>query len=215
MQHKTPIKNLRREYKLNKLSEETVRNTPVKQFELWFDDVVKFDLYQQNAMILATSNKKGKSSARVVLLKGFSNFGFKFFTNYSSNKGNDLSQNSEASLLFYWAELERQVRIEGKIEKLTKTESRKYFDTRPIESRIAAWASEQSKIIPNRNYLELQYKKFEEKFSGKKIPLPPNWGGYILIPIYFEFWQGRENRLHDRICYIKQRGKWKIFRLAP
>lgn len=215
MQHKSLIKNLRREYKLNKLSEETVQKTPVKQFELWFDDVVKFGLYQQNAMILATSNKKGKSTARVVLLKGFSSLGFKFFTNYSSSKGNDLSQNSEVSLLFYWAELERQVRIVGKIKKLSKTESRKYFDSRPIESRIAAWASDQSKIIPDRNYLEFQYKKFEEKFSGKKIPLPPNWGGYILVPNYFEFWQGRENRLHDRICYKKPKGQWKIFRLAP
>ena len=215
MQHKTPIKNLRREYKLNKLSEETVLKTPVKQFELWFDDVVKFDLYQQNAMILATSNKKGKPTARVVLLKGFSNLGFKFFTNYSSNKGKYLSQNPEASLLFYWAELERQVRIEGKIKKLSRTESQKYFDSRPIESRIAAWASDQSQIIPDRNYLELQYKKFKEKFSGKKIPLPLNWGGYILVPHYFEFWQGRESRLHDRICYKKQKGRWKIFRLAP
>lgn len=215
MQHKTPIKNLRREYKLNKLSEETVQKTPVKQFEIWFDDVVKFDLYQQNAMILATSDKKRKSTARVVLLKGLNNFGFKFFTNYHSNKGKDLSQNSEASLLFYWAELERQVRVEGKIRKLSRIESENYFDTRPLESRIAAWASDQSEIIPDRNYLETRYKNFEEKFSGKKIPLPPNWGGYILVPIYFEFWQGRENRLHDRICYKKQKGKWKIIRLAP
>jgi len=150
-----------------------------------------------------------------VLLKGFSNLGFKFFTNYKSTKGKNLRENSYASLLFYWAGLERQIRIEGKIKKLSKSESQKYFDSRPLESRIAAWASEQSKIIPDREYLELRYKKFEEKFSGKKVPLPPNWGGYILVPNYFEFWQGRESRLHDRICYNRQKGRWKIFRLAP
>ena len=209
------INNLRREYKLNKLSEETVQNNPVKQFELWFKDVIKLKLPEQNAMILATSDKRARVSARVVLLKGFSNLGFKFFTNYQSAKGKNLKENSNASLLFYWAGLERQIRIEGKIKKLSKSESQKYFDSRPLESRIAAWASEQSKIIPDRDFLELRYKKFAEIFSGKKIPLPQNWGGYILVPNYFEFWQGRENRLHDRICYKKKKGKWKIFRLAP
>ena len=209
------IKNLRREYKLNKLTEETVHRNPVKQFEIWFDDVIKIGLYQQNAMILSTVSKLNLPTARVVLLKGFSNLGFKFFTNYTSSKGKDIIQNSKASLLFYWAELERQVRIEGKIKKLSRSESQKYFDSRPSESRIAAWASDQSKIVSGRDYLETRYKMFEEKFSGKKIPLPPNWGGYILVPMYFEYWQGRENRLHDRICYKKQKGRWKIFRLAP
>jgi pyridoxamine 5'-phosphate oxidase len=209
------INNLRREYKLNKLSEETVQKNPFSQFELWFKDVIKLDLPEQNAMILATADKNAKPTARVVLLKGFSKLGFKFFTNYNSNKGKNLSENSSASLLFYWDVLERQVRIEGKIKKLSKTESQKYFDTRPIESRVAAWASDQSKIIPGREYLESRYKEFEKEFFGKKIPLPPNWGGYILVPNYFEFWQGRENRLHDRICYKKQKTIWKIFRLAP
>lgn len=215
MQIRKSINNLRREYKLNKLSEETVHKNPIKQFEIWFDDVIKVDLYQQNAMILSTASKKNLPTARVVLLKGYGNLGFKFFTNYTSSKGKDLKQNINASLLFYWAELERQVRIEGKIKKLSRSESQKYFDSRPYESRIAAWASNQSRIIPDRDYLETRYKMFEEKFSGKKIPLPPNWGGYILVPTYFEFWQGRENRLHDRICFKKQKGKWKIFRLAP
>jgi len=209
------INNLRREYKLNKLSEETVRKNPFKQFELWLNDVIKLNLPEQNAMILATSDKNANPSVRVVLLKGLGDQGFKFFTNYGSKKGKNLSENTSASILFYWAELERQVRVEGKIRKLSRIESQKYFNTRPLESRIAAWASEQSKIIPDRNFLELQYKIFEKNFSGKKIPLPPNWGGYILEPNYFEFWQGRENRLHDRICYKKQKGKWKIFRLAP
>jgi len=209
------INNLRREYKLNKLSEETVQKNPFRHFEIWFKDVIKFELTEQNAMILATANGKGKPSARVVLLKGITNHGFKFFTNYKSAKGKNLSDNPNASLLFYWADLERQVRVEGSIKKLSRKESEEYFNSRPIESRLAAWASEQSKVIPDRNYLESRYKKFEEKFSGKKIPLPPNWGGYILVPYYFEFWQGRVNRLHDRICYKKQKGKWKIFRLAP
>jgi len=215
MQIRKSINNLRREYKLNKLSEETVQKNPVKQFEIWFEDVIKIGLYQQNAMILATANKRKEPTARVVLMKAFSNLGFKFFTNYKSLKGKDLFETTNASLLFYWAELERQVRIEGKIKKLPRSESKKYFDSRPLESRIAAWASDQSKIIPDREYLELQYKKFEERFSAKKIPLPPNWGGYILVPHYFEFWQGRESRLHDRICHKKQKGRWKIFRLAP
>jgi pyridoxamine 5'-phosphate oxidase len=209
------INNLRREYKLNKLSEETVQRSPFKQFELWFNDVIKLNLPAQNAMILATSDKNTNPSVRVVLLKGLVNQGFKFFTNYSSKKGKNLSENTSASILFYWAELERQVRVEGKIRKLSRIESQKYFETRPYESRIAAWASEQSKIIPDRKFLELRYKNFENKFSGENIPLPPNWGGFILVPNYFEFWQGRENRLHDRICYKKQKGKWKIFRLAP
>jgi len=215
MQFSKSINNLRREYKLNKLSEETVQNNPIKQFELWFKDVIKLKIPEENAMILTTSDKRARTSARVVLLKGFSNSGFKFFTNYQSSKGKNLKDNSYASLLFYWAGLERQIRIEGKINKISRSESQKYFDSRPYESRIAAWASEQSKIIPDRAYLELRYKKFEEKFSGKKIPLPSNWGGYILVPSYFEFWQGRENRLHDRICYKKQKRGWKIFRLAP
>ena len=209
------IKNLRRQYTLNSLSEKIVQKNPFRQFERWFKDVIKLDLPEKNAMILATASNKSKPSARVVLLKGITNQGFKFFTNYKSAKAKDILETSSASLLFYWAGLERQIRIEGKIRKLSKTESQKYFYTRPYESRIAAWASEQSKIIPDRNFLELRYKKFETKFSGKKIPLPPNWGGYILVPDYFEFWQGRENRLHDRICYKKLKGEWKIFRLAP
>jgi pyridoxamine 5'-phosphate oxidase len=210
-----PIQNLRREYKLNKLSEETVHKNAFIQFEKWFTDVLKVGITEPNAMTLATANEKAKPSARVVLLKGISSKGFIFFTNYHSRKGKNISENSFASLLFFWAELERQVRVEGKIKKLSKTESQKYFDTRPYESRIAAWASDQSKIIHGREYLESRYKKFEKEFFGKKIPLPPNWGGFILVPNYFEFWQGRENRLHDRICYKKFNKKWKIFRLAP
>lgn len=215
MQSRKSIQNLRREYNLNKLSEETVLKNPLKQFEKWFQYYIKTESVQQNAMILTTADEKAKPSARVVLLKGSSNKGFTFFTNYKSQKGKDISKNTSASLLFFWAELERQIRIEGKIKKISKAESQKYFDSRPLESRIAAWASEQSSVIPDRAYLEKRFQKFKEQFKGKKIPMPKDWGGLILIPEYFEFWQGRENRLHDRICYKKQRGNWKIFRLAP
>ena len=215
MNKTSSLNNLRREYKLNKLSEETVHKSPFSQFESWFNQFMKIGTVEPNAMILATADKKSKPSVRVVLLKGISNKGITFFTNYNSRKGQDLSQNSSASLLFFWAELERQIRIEGKIKKISRVESQKYFDTRPVESRIAAWASEQSKIIPDREYLEKRFDKFEQKFSGKKIPIPPNWGGFRLVPDYFDFWQGRENRMHDRICYEKQKGRWKIYRLAP
>jgi len=215
MQERKSIKNLRREYKLNKLSEETVHKNPFSQFEKWFDDVLKVGLIEPNAMILATADDKAKPSVRVVLLKGLSKKGFTFFTNYKSRKGKNLTENYAASLLFFWAELERQVRIEGKIKKISKAESQKYFDTRPIESRLAAWASEQSEMIPGRDYLEARFQIFKRQFKGKKIPVPPDWGGYILVPEYFEFWQGRENRLHDRICYKKVNKRWNIFRLAP
>ena len=215
MNKTSSLNNLRREYKLNKLSEETVHKSPFSQFESWFNQVMKMGTVEPNAMILATADKKSKPSVRVVLLKGISNKGITFFTNYNSRKGQDLSQNPLASLLFFWAELERQVRIEGKIKKISRVESQKYFDTRPVESRIAAWASEQSKKIPDREYLEKRFDKFDQKFSGNKIPIPHSWGGFRLVPDYFEFWQGRENRLHDRICYEKQKGRWKIYRLAP
>jgi pyridoxamine 5'-phosphate oxidase len=215
MQGRKLINNLRREYKLNKLSEETVQQNPFNQFEKWFNEVLKVGLIEPNAMILATADAKANPSVRVVLLKGLSKKGFTFFTNYGSKKGKNLSENSFASLLFFWAELERQVRIEGKIKKISKAESQKYFNSRPIDSRLAAWASEQSEVIPGREYLEGRFQIFKHQFKGKKISVPPDWGGYILVPDYFEFWQGRESRLHDRMCYKKQNGKWKIFRLAP
>jgi pyridoxamine 5'-phosphate oxidase len=209
------LNKIRREYKLNKLSEETVQHNPFNQFEKWFNQILKMELAEPNAMVLATADKKGKPSVRVVLIKGISKKGITFYTNYKSRKGRELSQNSLAALLFYWAGLEQQIRIEGKIKKISRTESQKYFDTRPVESRIAAWASAQSKEITSREYLEKRFKVFEKKFSGVKIPLPLDWGGFRLVPNYFEFWQGRENRMHDRICYKKKKRNWKIFRLAP
>lgn len=215
MQETKSIKNLRREYKLNKLSEETVQKNPVNQFDTWFNEVLKVGLIEPNAMILATADNKAKPSVRVVLLKKYSSSGFTFFTNYTSKKGKNLSDNSYASLLFFWAELERQVRVEGVIKKISRSESKKYFNTRPLDSRLAAWTSEQSKVIPGRDYLEAKFQIFKRQFKGKKIPIPPDWGGFRLVPEYFEFWQGRESRLHDRICYKKLKSKWKIFRLSP
>jgi pyridoxamine 5'-phosphate oxidase len=209
------INYLRREYKLNKLSEETVQKSPFSQFEKWFKEVLQVGLIEPNAMILATADDKAKPSVRVVLLKGLSNNGLTFFTNYTSRKGHDITENSAASVLFFWAELERQVRVEGQIKKISRTESKKYFNTRPIDSRLAAWTSEQSKTIPGRDYLDTKFQIFKRQFKGKQIPVPPDWGGFRLVPEYFEFWQGRENRLHDRICYKKVSGKWKVFRLSP
>lgn len=215
MQVRKSINNLRREYKLNKLSEKTVQQDPLNQFEKWFKEVLKVGLIEPNAMILATADNKAKPSVRVVLMKEYGREGFTFFTNYNSRKGQNLSDNSHASILFFWAELERQVRVEGLIKKISRTESKKYFDTRPLESRLAAWTSEQSKMIPGRDYLEAKFQIFKRQFKGRQIPVPPDWGGFRLVPEYFEFWQGRESRLHDRICYKKVTKKWKIFRLSP
>jgi len=215
MKNSKSINNLQREYKLNKLSEETVQKNTFNQFEKWFNEVMKVGLIEPNAMILATADDKAKPSVRVVLLKEFSSNGFTFFTNYKSKKGKNLTENSFAALLFFWAELERQVRVEGIITKISRTESKKYFDTRPIDSRLAAWTSEQSKMIPSRDYLDTKFQILKRQFKGKHIPLPPDWGGFRLVPEYFEFWQGRESRLHDRICYKKSKSSWKIFRLSP
>ncbi len=152
--------------------------------------------------------------SELCLLKGFDENGFLFFTNYKSRKGKELIENPAAELLFYWRDLPRQVRISGKVEKVSREESEDYFRTRPLKSRIGAWASKQSEVIPDREYLEKQFKEFAKKYK-EDVPLPPIWGGFRLIPERFEFWQGRENRLHDRICYIKKNNKWKIVRLAP
>ena len=165
-------------------------------------------------MTLATASKEGVPSVRTVLLKGYDENGFLFFTNYESRKGKELTENPVAELLFYWMDLQRQVRISGKVEKISKLESENYFKTRPLESKIGAWASKQSEVIPDREYLEKQFSEYEKKFKDN-VPLPSNWGGFRLIPERFEFWQGRESRLHDRICYLKKNNVWEIVRLAP
>ena len=170
---------------------------------------------EPNAMTLATCNKEGKPSARIVLLKGFTSEGFIFFTNYKSRKGEDLENNNNAALVFFWKELERQVRIEGIVKKLTDEQSDAYFMIRPEQSRISAWSSPQSQIIKSRDVLEENFIRYQEQFSDGTIIRPPHWGGYIVTPQVIEFWQGRPNRLHDRLQYRLLNNKWKIDRLAP
>ncbi len=209
------LNSLRKEYSLKSLSETDVKASPFEQFDQWMREAVEAKLPEPNAMTLATSTFEGKPSARVVLLKHFSSEGFSFFTNYESRKAKQILQNPYAALVFYWPELERQVRIEGKVQKASDAQSDQYFKTRPEGSKIGAWASPQSTVIPNRKYLERLMADFEEEFKGKPIKRPSNWGGYVLSPTLFEFWQGRPNRLHDRIQYSLVNNVWKVERLAP
>ncbi len=198
-----------------RLSESSVKKDPISQFRIWFLDASKSGFIDYTAMTLATATKEGKPSARVVLLKKFDENGFEFFTNYESRKGNEMKSNPHAALLFYWDKLERQVRIEGSIEKVSHKESEDYFSTRPFKSRLGAWASHQSSVIESRSFIVKEFIKYFMKYGSKNIPLPPYWGGYRLIPDAFEFWQGRPNRLHDRIVYTKKKDGWLIKRLAP
>jgi pyridoxamine 5'-phosphate oxidase len=214
MADKTDISKLHLQYKKKSLTETSIDKDPFKQFAKWFDQALKGDLLLPNAMALATAAKDGKPSVRMVLLKEFDEKGFVFFTNYASKKGKELENNPYASVLFYWESLERQVRIDGTVEKITKEESEDYFKTRPFKSRVGAWASKQSSVIESRSVIIKEFLKYLVKF-GKNVPLPPVWGGYRLLPTSFEFWQGRPNRLHDRISYTKQKSGWKIERLAP
>jgi pyridoxamine 5'-phosphate oxidase len=195
------------------LKKSTVDRNPFKQFKAWYGEVLNSDIKEPTAVTLVTSSKDGIPSARTVLLKGFDENSFFFFTNYKSRKGENLIENPVGELLFYWMDLQRQVRISGRVEKTSREESEEYFKTRPIKSRIGAWASKQSNVIPDREHLEKQFAEFEKKFVDD-VPLPPHWGGFRLIPEQFEFWQGRESRLHDRICYNKKDGGWEIVRLA-
>lgn len=208
------IQNLRRQYSKSTLSVSSVSKDPFKQFEKWFQDVMNSGFLEPNAMTLATASKTGKPSARVVLLKGVHDNGFVFYTNYRSKKGKDIEENPYGCLLFYWDKLERQIRIEGKIEKVSQEESEKYFNTRPYKSRVGAWASKQSTVIESRSAIVKEFLKYMMKFKTH-VPLPDVWGGYSLTPDAFEFWQGRPNRLHDRIRYSKSKDAWKIERLAP
>lgn len=208
------IQNLRRQYSKSTLSASSVSKDPFKQFEKWFQDVLKSGFLEPNAMTLATATKAGKPSARIVLLKGIHDNGFVFYTNYKSKKGKEIEENPYGSLLFYWDKLERQIRIEGTIEKVSQKESEEYFNTRPYKSRVGAWASKQSSVIESRSAIVKEFLKYMMKFKNH-VPLPDVWGGYRLIPDSFEFWQGRPNRLHDRVRYIKNKSGWKIDRLAP
>jgi pyridoxamine 5'-phosphate oxidase len=206
--------NIRKDYLKNTLDEKQILKDPLLQFQKWMEDAIKSGVEEPTAMVLSTVSEKGYPSSRFVLLKDAGTDGFVFFTNYESRKGKHLRHNPNASLLFYWKELERQVRIEGSVEKLKREKSEAYFNIRPEESRINAIISPQSERIPGREYLEQLRNDFIA--SEKKIQCPENWGGYILKPKYYEFWQGREGRLHDRISFCSGPGtNWKINRLAP
>ena len=215
MTNNNDILNLRRSYSLKELSEDSVSSDPFSQFSIWMNEAMNANLLDPNAMTLATATKNGTPSARTVLLRGFDKSGFVFYTNYESSKAHDLKQNPIASLLFFWVELERQVRISGKVEKISQGESQAYFATRPRESQLGAWASKQSTVISSREALDEQFDEMKKRFENKEIPLPNFWGGYRVIPHEFELWQGRESRLHDRICYTLNEQKWKIERLSP
>jgi pyridoxamine 5'-phosphate oxidase len=209
------IANLRREWSSRKLDESNVNSNPIGQFSEWMQEAIDADLLDVNAMTLATADKNGVPSARIVLLKSIDKKGLVFFTNYGSNKGKDLVENPKASVVFFWKELERQVRVTGTVEKISKKESEEYFKSRPYESQISAWASNQSSEVKSRKVLEEKFAELKKKYPVKKVPLPDFWGGYRINPDRFEFWQGRPNRLHDRIAYLKKKGRWKIVRLAP
>lgn len=206
---------MRKEYNKHKLEEADVDKNPIFQFEKWFQEAKDANVHEPYAMTLATANKEGQPSARIVLMRKFDENGIVFFTNYLSRKGKDISENPNAALLFFWHDLERQVRIEGVLEKETTEESDMYFHSRPHESKIGAWTSEQSKVIPNRKILDERFREFSEKFSFDNVPRPQHWGGYILKPNVIEFWQGRPSRLHDRILFTLENGQWKMERLAP
>ena len=202
-------------YQLEVLDEKTVSHNPFEQFEKWYNQAVEAKVEEPTAMMLATSTKEGNPSSRIVLLKGFSEIGFLFFTNYNSRKGQEIDENQNVALLFHWPELGRQIRIEGYAIKTSEEISYEYFDSRPYESRISAVISEQSQPIPNRRFLEELWNKKLKELSGSKIERPINWGGYIVIPQNIEFWQFRKNRLHDRILYKRDNEKWSISRLSP
>jgi len=210
------IADIRKDYQLQSLLETDIAADPFIQFNRWWDDAVKSELDEINAMTLATASLSGTPAARIVLLKSVTEDGFVFFTNYNSHKGKELHENPQACLVFFWKELERQVRITGRVQKVSAAESDEYFNSRPAGSRVGAWASPQSSVISSREVIEKNIVKVEEQFAGTEITRPLHWGGYIVIPAVIEFWQGRTNRLHDRLQYSKmQDGSWKIERLAP
>jgi pyridoxamine 5'-phosphate oxidase len=208
------LARLRNDYALKTLDEREADRDPMKQFGVWMVEAIHAQAPEPTAMTLATADAKGRPSSRIVLLKGVDPRGFVFFTNYESRKGRDLAANPQAALTFLWKELERQVRIEGAVERVTPEESSAYYATRPLGSRIGAWASPQSETIENRAWLEKRWDELARQ-HGENPPLPPHWGGYRVIPDYLEFWQGRRSRLHDRVAYTKAGAQWKIARLAP
>ena len=209
------IADLRREYALASLDERDVAPDPVAMFSRWFAEAQAADVAEPNAMTLATASADGAPSARMVLLKGVDDGGFVFFTDYRSRKAAELAANPRAALVFHWVELERQVRIAGSVARVAREETEAYFRTRPLGSRLGAWASEQSSVIAGRAVLDTRLRDVEARFAGEDVPAPPHWGGYRLAPGSVEFWQGRASRLHDRIRYVRRGGAWAIERLSP
>jgi len=210
------IDNIRRDYMLKSLDDKDLKSNPFDMFTLWFDEAIESVIKDANAMTLATVDTNGQPSTRIVLLKGAENDGFIFYTNYNSKKGSDIASNPLVSLCFFWPELERQIRINGKCEKISKSESEKYFRSRPYESQIGAWASSQSKPINSRQDLQAEFELLCARYPEMDtVPYPEHWGGFRVIPDYFEFWQGRASRLHDRYCYELAENGWTASRLSP
>ena len=215
MSQSESLADLRREYARARLDEEDVSHDPIVEFARWFADAQAAHVEEPNAMVLATATVDGSPSARVVLLKAFDERGFVFFTDYRSRKGSELEDNPRAALVLHWKELERQVRITGPVERTSLDASEAYYRSRPIGTRLGAWVSHQSAVIPSRTALEAGLAEVEERFADGEVPLPPYWGGYRVRPETIEFWQGRESRLHDRIRYLRSGEAWRIERLAP
>lgn len=210
------LADLRREYKKKSLNVSELLSDPIEQFEIWFKEASKSEITDPNAMTLATVDKNNQPATRIVLVKGADERGFIFYTNYTSAKAKELEENPNCSLLFFWPELERQLRIDGVAEKLSEEESRMYFHSRPRESQIGAWASRQSSEMESNDDLEIRFKKYSEKFANDTvIPYPEFWGGYVVKPHKIEFWQGRPNRLHDRMIFLKDGKNWNVKRLYP
>lgn len=208
------VAGIRKDYRLQTLNEADIAADPITQFGRWWQEATHSQIDEVNAMTLATASKQGVPSARIVLLKTFDEKGFVFFTNYESDKGLQIAENPHAALVFFWKELERQVRIEGTIVKTSAEDSDTYFNSRPLGSRIGAWASPQSRVISNRELLELNVEHYTSSF-GNEVTRPAHWGGYAVQPLKVEFWQGRSSRLHDRLLYTREQESWKIERLAP
>lgn len=210
------MKDLRREYGSRTLDERSADPDPIAQFRRWFDEALQADILDPNAMSLATASPSGEPSVRTVLLKELDDDGFVFFTHYDSRKGDDLSRNPRASLLFFWATFERQVRVTGSVSTVSRAESEAYFASRPVESRIAVWAATQSSVLADRQALDDRFAELTQRFAGQDVPCPPRWGGFRVAPEQIEFWQGRPSRLHDRLLYTRAaEGTWSRVRLAP
>jgi len=209
------IADLRKEYSSQRLMETEIEANPIDQFQKWWTEAINSQIEEVNAMTLATASSDGMPAARIMLLKGFDKNGFAFYSNYKSYKAMHLEENPKACLVFFWKELERQVRITGLVKKIPTNESDEYFLSRPIGSQVGAWASNQSQVIENREWLENRYLQLTEEFRQKELKRPAYWGGYVVTPVIVEFWQGRPSRLHDRIQYTLEGGNWKIERLSP